>query len=138
MELAATTTSTFPHYAFHLEFTAKAEAGQFLQHAEIHELKPRRVLDLWDMDKVIASLNWPDLRSLVESEPFNKQWKLQKSPAISQLLGTFLRQTGGDGILSKSVKYAGGFVISIYLTDDSQSKDLFTAQRIDIPEQVAQ
>ncbi len=117
-------------YASDTEACAKAEAGQFLGQAEIYELHANREILLWDVDKVISSYAWPGLQSLVDGEPFNKLWKLQKTPAISQILGMFLRSFGGDGILSKSVQYPTGFVVTIFLKDDNTSKQLFTVSRI--------
>jgi len=109
---------------------SKAEAGSFLQNAQIYEITPNRQLSLWDLQKAISTYAWPDLQTLVEGEPFNKLWKLQKTPAISQLFGSFLRSAGCDGILSRSTKYPQGNVITIFLKDDNESKNLFNSKLV--------
>lgn len=109
---------------------AKAEAGNPLGAAEIFRLTTLSALTLWNIDAVIAYLSWPNLKGQVDAQPFNKIWVNQKCPTISQLLGTYLRKIGGDGIYSRSTKSDGGSIISIFLADDNQAKTMFTANRV--------
>jgi hypothetical protein len=109
---------------------ANAEAGPFLAAAEIYKLTVLKPMLLWDIDQIISKYSWPNLQALVNNEPFNKKWILQKSPAISQLLGTFLRHIGGDGILSRSTKCPSGHVITLFVKDDVHCRQIFKAERV--------
>lgn len=96
-------------------------------HAKISELKTKRPLVLWTLDKVLAALARPELQQLVDETPMDAIWALQKVPRESQLLGAHLRLIGGDGIAYRSLRHPGGTVFCFFVDNQDHAKELFDA-----------
>lgn len=69
-----------------------------------YRIKPKNKLFLWDLEEVLRHYNDPLLTKKISDAPLDAIWELQKVPLISQLLATFLRSLGGNGIRFPSTK----------------------------------
>lgn len=107
---------------------ARKEAGSPLGEAQEYLLKPKSLLKLWDLKLLVTKkLNYPNLKSLIDSTPFSAQWRIQKTPKISQILASFLRKQGGDGLIYPSTKDSKGDVLAFFTKDNEQIKKNFEA-----------
>ncbi len=105
------------------EECAIEEAVKPLGGLQMYKLKPKRTLKLWDLQKVITKLNYPNLDNQVESSHGEKIWAYQKFPIESQILSHYLKNLGGDGIFFGSTKLDGHKNIALFFTDDADAKN---------------
>jgi len=109
---------------------ALAERAQPLGQIEKYKLIPQHPFQLWDLRKVINGLDWPGLNDSVNSAPIDAIWGYQKVPLIPQLLASYLRSIGGDGIKFRSVKDSSSFNLAFFFRQDKQCVESFSIKRI--------
>lgn len=110
---------------------AKKEAANPLGRARFFALYPNHALHLWDLRHLIDfSIHYPNLKSHVDASPLAAIWNYQKVPKISQILGSFLRKRGGDGLIYPSTKDENGKIMAIFVHDDNHARQLFTAAEV--------
>jgi RES domain-containing protein len=110
---------------------AQKEAGAPLGNARFFSLHPHHPLQLWDLHSIICNhLHYQDLETHVNASPLAAIWKYQKVPKLSQLLGSFLRKKGGDGLVYPSTKEPTGTVLSFFARDDASMHRLFRTEEI--------
>ena len=92
-----------------------------------YELTPAKIFELWDIEKVIQSLNFPNLSTLINQGPIFNSWGYCKVPMQSQILAFWLKEIGGDGIFFKSIQSTiGSYCVALFVEDDEESKTLFS------------
>lgn len=110
---------------------AKNEVGDFLGKARFFALKPNKIFNLWDLQFLIKNLLlYPRLEASVNSSPLVAIWAYQKVPKISQLLASFLRSKGGDGLIYPSTKDSEGKILAFFAKDDEYIKHHFTVSEL--------
>lgn len=110
---------------------AKKEAGDPLGNARFFAIKPNKPLHLWDVYFLIRNVfTYPDLEAQVNASPLAAIWKYQKVPKISQILGSFLRKHGGDGLLYPSTKDEGGKIVVFFAKDDAHTHQTFEVSEV--------
>lgn len=110
---------------------AKKEAGDPLGKARLFNLKPNHPLKLWDLHYLIHNvLNYPALETHVNISPMGARWDYQKAPKISQILGSFLRKNGGDGLLYPSTKDKEEKTFAFFAKDDNHMHQTFVVTEI--------
>jgi hypothetical protein len=95
-----------------------------------YKLTPKKELQLWDLAKVISSLNRVGLEEEVASSPLSAIWAYQKVPMISQLLVHYLRSVGGDGVFYPSTKDSSALNIAFFFLTDEEAAAAFTVLKI--------
>lgn len=91
-----------------------------------YALTPLKSLKLWDIDKVIKSLSFPNLNTLINQGPISNSWGYCKVPTQSQILAFWLKEIGGDGIFFRSTQNAETYCVALFVKDDTASKALFS------------
>jgi hypothetical protein len=110
---------------------AKKEVGEPLGNARFFALKPQQTLYLWDLRHLILNIfHYKDLEAHVNGSPLAAIWRYQKVPKISQLIASFLRKQGGDGLAYPSTKDPLGQVLAFFVKDDKQTHQLFKASEL--------
>ena len=91
-----------------------------------YTLQPQRTFELWDLDKVVSNLQIPSLKLLIDKLPIGGGWGNCKVPMPSQILSTWLKNIGGDGIIYTSTKDSNSKIIAIFTKDDNESANNFS------------
>ena len=91
-----------------------------------YALTPSKNLELWDIDKVVKFLNFPNLNNLINQGPLFNSWGYCKVPMQSQILTFWLKKIGGDGIIFRSTQSSGSHCIALFAKDNTHSKSLFS------------
>lgn len=110
---------------------ARKEAGKPLGNAQEYVLRPTVSFKLWDLKSLLSKLSYPHLKFLIDSTPLAAQWKIQKTPKVSQILASFLRKQGGDGLIYPSTKDRRGKVLTFFAKDTESIKKHFTVKRLE-------
>ena len=90
-----------------------------------YKLIPSKTFQLWDVEKVIQKLDFPNLNELVNKGGI-ENWGHCKIPMPSQILSFWLKEIDGDGILFKSTHDSKSHCIALFAKDDNESKSFFT------------
>jgi len=107
---------------------ARLEAGEPKGAAQICVIKPKSPLELWNLQEIIENeLPFQGLKEIVDATPLAARWELQKVPKISQLLGHFIRQQGGDGLVYPSTKDPKQHILAFFIQDDVHADKTFSA-----------
>lgn len=110
---------------------AKKEAGEPLGNARFFAIKPKKILNLWDLHLLIRTVfHYPELEAHVNASPLAAIWRYQKVPKLSQILGSFLRKKGGDGLVYPSTKDKEGLNIAFFAKDDLYTQRIFELSEI--------
>lgn len=110
---------------------ARKEAGNPRGASQEYKLKPIRPLFLLDLKKLLKQkINYPELKEIIDSSPLAARWELQKVPKISQILGHYLRQIGGDGLVYPSTKDPKHKILAFFIKDDQEAQKLFVSNLI--------
>lgn len=110
---------------------ARKEAGEIRGLSQEYELKPLRVLYLWDLKLLIdQQISYQGIREIINDSPLAARWELQKVPKVSQILAHYLRQFGGDGLIYPSTKDRRQNILAFFVKDDAQTHQLFSARQI--------
>lgn len=88
-------------------------------------LTPSKEFVLWDIDKIIQFIQFPNLQYLINQGPLSNDWGYCKVPMQSQILGNWLKKIGGDGIIFNSTQSQNSKCIAIFAKDDNHAKKLF-------------
>ncbi|NOZ51701.1 MAG: hypothetical protein GXP08_00960 [Gammaproteobacteria bacterium] len=91
-----------------------------------YRFTPSKELTLWDIEKIIKFIQYPNLRYLLNQGPLTSDWGYCKVPMQSQILGYWLKQLGGDGIIFNSTQSQKSRCIAIFANDDKHAKKLFS------------
>lgn len=91
-----------------------------------YALAPSRTFELWDVEKVIQFLNFPNLSNLINQGPIFNSWGYCKVPMQSQILAFWLKKIGGDGILFKSTQDPDSYCLALFAKDNEESEALFS------------
>lgn len=91
-----------------------------------YRLTPSKELTLWDIEKIIKFIQYPNLRYLLDQGPLTSDWGYCKVPMQSQILGYWLKQIGGDGVIFNSTQSQNSRCIAIFAKDDNHAKKLFS------------
>lgn len=102
---------------------AKEEAAKPIGVHKLYKIIPNKTLSLWDLDKVIQNLEYPNLLDLVRASHGEKIWAYQKIPTESQILGYKLKTLGCDGVLFESTKLKGHFNVGLFYDNDPQAQN---------------
>lgn len=89
-----------------------------------YTLQPTKNFQLWDLDKVVSNLNHSSISLQVNKLPVGGGWSNCKVPMPSQILASWLRDIGGDGILFTSTKDSNSKNIALFAKDDIESGSL--------------
>lgn len=114
---------------------AYAEAGDLVGCPDQYEIIPKYSMKLWRLADVINHLDIPGLLAEVNAVPTAGVWAAQRSPLQSQLLATYLRSIGGDGLIFPSTKQPDEMVVTFFLKDEEASKKALTARPVNSTEQ---
>ncbi len=87
-------------------------------------------LEVWDIDKVIKFLNFPNLHNLINQGPIFSSWGYCKIPMPSQILAFWLKKIGGDGVIFRSTQSPESYNIALFAKDNTYSKSLFSQVKI--------
>ncbi len=117
-------------YAASSRTCAYEETGDFLGAHSLFSLFPQRTLHLWDLDTLLNSFSYPDLRATINATPLDAVWVYQKVPKVSQVLGAFFRAQGGDGILYPSTKYPNGKILAFFAKDQKAMFHTFKMEQL--------
>ena len=107
-----------------------AEAAPPYGNPEKFEFTPKKTFRLWDLARVIQELHSPGLEDLVKSSPLEAIWSYQKVPMIPQLLASYLREIGGDGVVYASTKDPSAKNFAFFFRNDTESEQAFTVKRL--------
>lgn len=118
-------------YAASSRRCAYKEAGELLGQHQLYALNPQNTLFLWDLAVLLDP--YPDLKSKIDSTPFDAIWGYQKVPKVSQILGDFLRQKGGDGIIYPSTKDSEGKTLAYFAKDHEHMRQIFETSLLNQP-----
>lgn len=102
----------------------------------VYKIVPKTSLQIWDLPSVIQSLQWPNLQQQVDMTLPAARWDLQKSPLMSQILGSWLREKGGHGLFSYSTRFAGGLNFALFAETDEAIASLLSFEKIEEPQQL--
>ena len=91
-----------------------------------YALTPSRRFQLWNIDKIIKSPNFSHLNDLIYQGPIFNSWGYCKVPMHSQILGFWLKQTGGDGVIFRSTKNPKSSCIALFIDNDLEAESLFS------------
>lgn len=91
-----------------------------------YTLQPTKTFELWDLELVLDNLPYPAIKLLVNKQPIGGGWANCKVPMPSQILASWLKDIGGDGIIFPSTQTSGAKVVAIFAKDDKASKKNFT------------
>lgn len=87
-----------------------------------------RSLKLWNLESIIAGLDWPKIVDLVSAIPNEAMWSLQKTPKISQIISFWLKQMNcADGLMYPSTKHPGSYVVTLFANDDIAASKLLSS-----------
>ena len=101
--------------------------GTPLCHNDIkYALKPSRKFELWDINKITQSSHFLHLNDLIYQGPIFSLWTYCKVPMHSQILGTWLKKIGGDGIMFRSTKNPKSSCIALFVDNDLEAESLFS------------
>ena len=92
-----------------------------------YEFIPSKIFELWDVEKVISFLNFPNLNNLVNQGPMFNSWGYCKVPMQSQILAFWLKKIGGDGILYKSTQNLDSSCVALFAKDNEEPKGFFSS-----------
>lgn len=95
-----------------------------------YALTPSRKFELWDMDKITQSPHFSHLNDLIYQGPIFNSWAYCKVPIHSQILGDWLKKTGGDGIIFHSRKKPKSSCIALFVSNDLEVESLFSEVKI--------
>ena len=90
-----------------------------------YALTPAHTFKLWDLNKVIKFLNFPNLIHRLHKGPIFGEWCYCKLPMESQILAFWLKQAGGDGIFFRSTQVTESYCIALFIRDHDHAKSLF-------------
>ena len=90
-----------------------------------YSLAPSRNYQLWDINKIIEFLDFPNLMNLIYKGSSFNSWGYTKAPMESQILAYWLKQKGGDGILFDST-IGNSKCIALFVRDRTHAKTLFS------------
>lgn len=106
---------------------AKKEAGEWSAMGQEYCLKPKKSLKLWDLEALIEKeFLYKSLKEIVDASPLAARWELQKVPKISQILGHYVRQKGGDGLIYPSTKDPKHQILAFFIEDDQHAEKAFS------------
>jgi hypothetical protein len=91
-----------------------------------YALTPSKNFELWDIDKVVKFLNFPNLNNLINQGPIFSSWGYCKVPMQSQILASWLKKIGGDGVIFRSTQSTGSYCIALFAKDNAHSNALFS------------
>lgn len=100
---------------------AVEEAAKPIGTHKLFQLTPKIPMILWDLSKVIDSLNYTNLLDLVKASQGERIWAYQKLPTESQLLAHELRKLGGDGIIFNSTKLSDHQNIALFFSNNDEA-----------------
>lgn len=109
-------------YVASSEECATEEAAKPIGGLKLYKIKPKQILKLWDLQKVIASLDFVNLIDLVRASHGEKIWGYQKFPTEPQILAYTLKLLGGDGLIFESTKSNGHSNIAFFFDNDEDIK----------------
>lgn len=105
---------------------ALKEAGTIRGQHQEYELKPVRMLNLWDLKKLLdEKIAYQKLGEIIDSSLLAARWELQKVPKVSQILAHYLRQSGGYGIIYPSTKARKSQILAFFIKDHLEAQQLF-------------
>ena len=94
-----------------------------------HALTPSRSFELWNIDKVVQHLALPNIRNLVDQRRMLSLWGYYKVPLQSQILGYWLKEIGGDGVIFRSTRTPKSRCVALFVKDDKHANSLFAKVR---------
>ena len=94
-----------------------------------HALIPSRSFELWNIDSVVQHLHLPNIKNLIEQRRMLSSWGYYKVPLQSQILGHWLKEIGGDGIIFRSTRHPKAHCVALFVKDDAHAKSLFSEVR---------
>lgn len=75
-------------------------------------------LKIFDLDKIVEVMSYPSLDSTIADSPMWGEWKYQKVPHISQLVGYLLyKDYQADGLIFNSTKHDGKNIVLFFYTN---------------------
>ena len=94
-----------------------------------HALMPSRSFELWDIDSVVQHLRLPNIKNLIDQRRMLNSWGYYKVPLQSQMLGHWLKEIGGDGVIFRSTQHPESRCVALFVKDDAHAKSLFSEVR---------
>jgi len=118
-------------YAAETSACARLEGSSPIGKFKEYLLIPEKNFQMWNLSRIIAQLDIPGLLDEVNATPMSAAWATQKSPLASQLLATYLRSIGGDGVVFPSTKKPEKNILAFFFRDDEESKKAFSLGPVD-------
>lgn len=92
-------------------------------------LTPVKSFELWNADRVVEYLDIPNIKNLVNQGRVLDSWAYYKVPMPSQILGNWLKEIGGDGIIFRSTQHLKARCVALFAKDDAHASSLFSEVR---------
>ena len=121
-----------PFAALYLSTDLQCAVDEYTQDAPLgpgdkkYVFSPVKNLELWDIEKVVQFLNFPNLNSLIRQGPVFSSWGYCKVPMQSQILSYWLKSIGGDGIYFSSTQKKDSYNIALFVSDNKDSVSRFS------------
>ena len=109
-------------YLASTEKCAIEEAAKPIGKHQLYKLVSNAPLKIWDIEKVIESLHFPNLLQSARADHGERIWGYLKVPTVSQILVSKLRKISGDGAALKSVRIDSALNYCLFFKDDEDVK----------------
>lgn len=97
-----------------------AEAALPVGQHKLYKMESSKEFKLWNLNSLLPTLNYPNITDLVRADSGEKIWGFVKVPHISQLLSSYLKNIGGDGVFFESTRHPGPQNYAIFYNDEKQ------------------